>query len=527
MGVRENKNPSDMWAFLYETGFWLAVASLVAWVFVANTYRWYRYLVWAFIVGVMAWGAAWLFGVWGLGFKLWVGARDLLVAGALLLAATFVKRAPSSWHWLAWLIVPVGFLFYHDNLRATFAERQNESGGTEQTIGQDIPLDPAGELLVEVREPADPARLQAALAPFDIEPVRAFAPAAPETTHLDAWFVVDVPSTLAVARIKEVLTQIEGVEWVEENEQVQASPMPAALPRRRSEELGVNDPEADRQWGLSVTGMAAAYQLLSSVQPSKTALVAILDSGVDARHEDLKEQFVSQGPRNDRDVLGHGTHVAGIAGAVTNNGLGIAGPAPNDAFLRLTSIKVLTDNGTGSQRTIIDGIIKAADAGADVINLSLGGPSTTTRQRAYEQAVQYAAERGAIVVAAAGNANSDARRFAPANVPGLISVAAVDTNLNKASFSNFVTHLDMGIAAPGTAIHATLPNNRYAPLSGTSMAAPFISGVLALMKALKPDLDTETAWQILDRTGKKTGDTRATGKLVQVDKALEEVTNGR
>ncbi len=516
-----------MWAFLYETGFWLAVASLVAWVFVAGTWRWYRLLVWAFIVGVAAWGAAWLFGVWGLGFKLWVGARDLLVAGTLLLAATFVKRAPSSWHWLAWLIIPVGFLFYHDNLRATFAERQNESGQKEVPIGQKIPLEAEGELLVELREPADPALLQTALAPFGIEPERAFAPAAPETTHLDAWFVVDVPPTAAVARVKEALARLEGVEWVEENELVQASPLPAAWPRRRNEELGVNDPEADRQWGLGATGMASAWRLLSAVEPAKTALVAILDSGVDARHEDLRDQFVSQGPRNDRDALGHGTHVAGIAGAVTNNGLGVAGPAPNDAFLRLTSIKVLADNGTGSQRTIINGIIKAADAGADVINLSLGGPSTTTRQRAYEQAVQYAAERGAIVVAAAGNANSDARRFAPANVPGLISVAAVDTNLNKASFSNFVTHLDMGIAAPGTAIHSTLPNDRYAPLSGTSMAAPFISGVLALMKALQPELDTQTAWQILDRTGQKTGDTRATGKLVQVDKAIREVVAGQ
>ncbi len=512
-----------MWAFLYEIGFWLTVTALVAWVFVAAEADWRRRLVWLFLAGIGSWGASWLFGVWGLGFKLWVAARDLFAAALMLLAATFVKRAPKAHHWLGWLIVPLAFVFYHDNLRATFAERpraENDATGR-------ISLDPQGELLVEIAESATADMLKEVVAPYGATVTRAFHPAAPQRTTLDAWYVLDLPDEQAALAVKRVLEATKGVRWVEENELIQVVPLharPAPAPRHA---LGVDDPEADKQWGLEAIGMARAYALLAQLEPKRTARIAILDSGIDAQHEDLQAQYVSQGPRHDRDVLGHGTHCAGIAGAVTNNGTGIAGPAPKKGFVEITSFKVLSDNGTGSQRSIIDGMIKAVDAGADVISLSLGGPTTSARQRAYAEAVRYAAEEGVVVVAAAGNAGSDARRYSPANVPGLIAVAAVDTNLQRASFSNHVTQLDMAVAAPGTAIHSTLPGHRYAPLSGTSMAAPFVAGVLGLMKALEPELSTREAWQILHHTGRPTSDTRATGRLIQVDRALERLLEKR
>ncbi len=510
-----------MWAFLYEAGFWLTLSALMAWVFVARMTHWYRLLVWAFIIGSIAWSTSWLLGVWGLGFKLWVAARDLFVIGLALLAATFVKKAPQSYHWLAWLIVPLTFVFFHDNLKATFAERPQADADENWESG--IPLDPNGELLVELREPADPGLLDDLSDRFSLHIRPAFAPAQPQLTHLDAWYLVDVPPQVEVAKVKEALSALKAVVWVEENERMQLAPIVVQPMATFKHNLVVNDPEASKQWGLSPIGVPRLYALLHKVQPQKKALIAILDSGVDARHEDIKGQYHSLAPRHDRDRLGHGTHCAGIAAAVTNNHIGIASPVPHPRFAALMSIKVLSDNGSGTQREIIAGIVQAVDAGADVINLSLGGPSTTARQRAYRQAVQYADARGTIIVAAAGNANRDARLFAPANVKGIIAVAAVDTTLHKASFSNSVAHLQMPLAAPGTAIYSTLPNNRYQALSGTSMAAPIVTSIVALMKSLHPQLTTSQAWEILHQTGRNTPDGNATGRLIQADKALAQL----
>ena len=103
--------------------------------------------------------------------------------------------------------------------------------------------------------------------------------------------------------------------------------------------------------------------------------------------------------------------------------------------------------------------------------------------------MEYAAKKGAIVVVAAGNSNMNAKDYAPANTPGVITVAALDTNLNRASFSNFVQDLDQGIAAPGVAIYSSIPGNKYAAFNGTSMATPYVAGLVGLMKSLQPDLN--------------------------------------
>ncbi|MFQ5448355.1 MAG: S8 family serine peptidase, partial [Saprospiraceae bacterium] len=258
-------------------------------------------------------------------------------------------------------------------------------------------------------------------------------------------------------------------------------------------------------------------------KPVKKTRLAILDTGVDASHEDLADNFVSTRKKYDYDKSGHGTHCAGIAAAVSNNNKGIASFSRNNAFVEVTSIKVLSDAGYGSQKMIIDGILEAADNGADVISLSLGGPSSDSKQRAYKKAVDYANRKGAIVLVAAGNSKTNARRYAPANTPGVIAVSAVDTLLRRASFSNFVQDLGMAVAAPGVKIYSTFPGNQYKTLNGTSMAAPYVSGLVSLMKSLRPGLTTRQVFNILNKTGMETKGKKETGRLIQPAVAVREL----
>jgi thermitase len=265
------------------------------------------------------------------------------------------------------------------------------------------------------------------------------------------------------------------------------------------------------------------YRILSEQQARKKAKIVILDTGVDGTHEDLDDNFTSIETKYDTDPHGHGTHCAGIAAGVTNNGLGIgslAGTNDESPFVEVSSVKVLSASGMGTQKTIIAGIIEAADEGADVISLSLGGRSNQSSQRAYSAAVEYAHRAGAIVVAAAGNSNRNAKDFAPANAEGIITVAAIDEHLLRAPFSNRTEDIEMAIAAPGVGIYSTVPGNQYKKYSGTSMACPFVAGLLGVMKSLEPELDHRTAYRMLHDTGLTTSETRVTGRIVQPADAL-------
>ena len=148
-------------------------------------------------------------------------------------------------------------------------------------------------------------------------------------------------------------------------------------------------------------------------------------------------------------------------------------------------------NGSGTQKGIIAGIIEAADRGAAVISMSLGGRSTQSRQQAYQDAVKYASQKGAVVVAAAGNSGQNAKDYAPVNTPGVIGVAALDTLGRKAGFSNTVQDIRMAVAAPGVQIYSTIPGNQYASFNGTSMATPHVAGVIGLLKSMNPNLNTQ------------------------------------
>ena len=257
------------------------------------------------------------------------------------------------------------------------------------------------------------------------------------------------------------------------------------------------DPAFGKQWGLHNTGQVYnpdysagtpdadvdAPEAWDAVQ-GNGVYVAILDTGIDQDHPELASKIVANKNMTDSasvdDMYGHGTHVAGIVAATANNGLGGSGVAPQASLM---NVKVLSDSGSGATTWIANGMIWAADNGAQVINMSLGStlPSTTL-----QNAVNYAWGKGVVVVAAAGN-NGRNIRFYPAYYGNCLAVAATDAKDARASFSNYGTWVD--IAAPGSIIYSTLPNHpaemgaslSYGWASGTSMATPFVAGAAALV----------------------------------------------
>lgn len=404
--------------------------------------------------------------------------------------------------------------------------------GAQQNQPAAIALDPSGEwLLLPSAEPGTAARLRRWAADRQIRVREAFAPAEPQATLLDEYLIFDLPDGSSQAAAWQQELQESGlVDWLEPNELLRLPP-PVGGPAtsRNAPVLAVNDPQAAQQWALGVLEINKIHQLVDQgrIRPRKRALIAILDTGIDAQHEDLAANYMSVNKLYDNDPKGHGTHCAGIAAAVTHNSKGVAGWSKNNEFVRVTSIKVLNANGMGSQESIIDGIIEAADRGADVISLSLGGFSNQRRQRAYEEAVAYAARKSSIVVAAAGNFNRPATGFAPANAKGVIVVAAIDANLNRAAFSNYLNQIDMPLAAPGVDILSTVPANGYQSFSGTSMAAPYVAGAIGMLRSLQPSLQAAQAYELLHETGRILPAGAATGRLIQPAAALQRLMEKR
>jgi hypothetical protein len=272
---------------------------------------------------------------------------------------------------------------------------------------------------------------------------------------------------------------------------------------------GVNLVNAPEAWARGYTGQGV--------------VVAVLDTGVDRNHADLAGniwtnagEIANDGLDNDGngyvdDVYGwnfangnnntldgnrHGTHVAGTI-AAANNGFGATGVAYNS---RIMPVKVLSDSGSGSYSGVAQGIRYAVDNGADVINMSLGGGSTDS---AVQSALQYASSRGVIVVMAAGNAGAAQPGYPASSATSWgLAVGAVDSSNQMASFSNRAgSNSSMRyVTAPGVQVYSTLPNGGYGFLSGTSMAAPHVAGVVALMLSANPNLTDAQVRQIITDT---------------------------
>jgi hypothetical protein len=234
-------------------------------------------------------------------------------------------------------------------------------------------------------------------------------------------------------------------------------------------------------------------------------IVAVVDSG-SGPHPDLAENLLPgrsfSGSTetingNDIDSSGHGSHVAGIIAAVANNGIGGSGVAPNAKIL---PIQVLDQAGQGDARDVAAGVRFAADNGARVINLSLGG---ATESSSLTQAITYANDKGVLVVAAAGNGGAADKPKWPASLDLTLAVTAVDQANNATSFDQRGDYIDL--SAPGANIVSTAKGD-YVTLSGTSMAAGFVAGAAALLFAAEPRVTNAQVRDILLRTATDIGE---------------------
>lgn len=231
------------------------------------------------------------------------------------------------------------------------------------------------------------------------------------------------------------------------------------------------------QWALPVIGAPDAWAALPADAPTVT--VAVIDSGSCANHPDLSGRISSGWDFVDNDddpddTFGHGCQVSGIIAANADNGIGIAGVAPNAMIM---PVRVLDVNGVGTYSNVAAGIVWAVDHGAPIINLSLGGANPSN---VLEAAVNYAVSRNVTLVAAAGNTGGNI--LYPAAYNPVIAVGSVDQNLQRSSFSSYLPQLDL--LAPGRHILTTSNDGDYTMVSGTSFVAPQVVGIAALNKVL-------------------------------------------
>src|SRR5712692_5514 len=300
-------------------------------------------------------------------------------------------------------------------------------------------------------------------------------------------------------------------------------------------EVVPSDPFFVDQWGLNSIGAPTAWNVNLG---SRSVLVAVVDTGVWWTQPDIQANMWTNpldgthgydfvdGDTNPMDVdpsgTYHGTGVAGVIAAITDNGQGIAGTAQ----ISVIALRALGSNGQGSSYNTSQAIRWAADHGAKVINLSLGTNETFIGPTDIQLAVNYAWSKGALIVAAAGNSGTSTLDY-PARLANVVSVAAIDESGQRASFSNYGSGLDL--SAPGTRI-VTLnggnnqPNNVHY-LQGTSFSTPFVSGAAALLLSVDPSLTNVELWNILNSTAVQPGG--GTGIYVTDTHVLWGTVSGR
>ena len=277
-----------------------------------------------------------------------------------------------------------------------------------------------------------------------------------------------------------------------------------------------NDSYYGSQWALAAISAVQGWSVFpATFSGVPTAPIAIVDTGVDATHEDLAGRIsplsasclsdvCTQGVPTDDD--GHGTHVSGIAGASADNGVGVAGLAYDSPLI---VVRVFPSDSTqgAALSDVADGIAWAAQHGAKVINLSLGAtggayPVTLCN------AVQAAISNGVVVVAAAGNGDPPGTPVStptyPAACPGVVGVAATDASDVPGSFSNFGSP-DVFVSAPGVSVVSTLPGDSYGYMSGTSMASPYVTALVALIRSLHPEASVAQLRELLALSSDKVG----------------------
>ncbi len=240
-----------------------------------------------------------------------------------------------------------------------------------------------------------------------------------------------------------------------------------------------NDPCVEKQWALDQIEALKSWQI---TRGNPEILVAVLDTGIDQSHEDLKGKVIAEVNFTDsptsRDIYGHGTHIAGIISANSNNSIGIAGVAPE---CRLMNIKIANDRGRCQPSAVARGIVWASDNGASVINISVGFREPSPE---LANAIDYAWNRGAVIIAAAGNQGTECPIY-PAYYENCIAVTAIKQDDTLVPLSNHDDWVD--VAGPGLNIYSTLPDNGYDYKTGTSFATAYVSGLAALFFSLVTD----------------------------------------
>jgi serine protease len=318
--------------------------------------------------------------------------------------------------------------------------------------------------------------------------------------------------------VRNALANIPGVRYVEDNGVMKALVTP-------------NDARYGEQYGPGMMHFPEAWGMVGYGTSNVT--VALVDSGIRKTHQDFDPARILQGydyvnnDNNPDDNCGHGTHTAGTVGATTNNSVGVAGMAQ----VKILEMKGLSSSFlsgcSGSNAGIAQAIRDAADQGAKVISMSIGGASSTVMQ----DAVSYAAGKGVIIVAAAGNDGGNNSIDYPGAYPEVIAVAALDSNKTRASYSDGGPQLD--ISAPGSNVLSTYNSNdtSYSSLSGTSMATPHVAGAIALaLSCAQPGYGPTQIVQALYNTAEDLG---AAGRddlygygLARADRLVQQVCNG-
>ncbi|MFV8829695.1 S8 family peptidase [Alkalihalobacterium sp. APHAB7] len=314
--------------------------------------------------------------------------------------------------------------------------------------------------------------------------------------------VVTIPNNELTSCVSKYASST-AVRFVEEDHRIQVEPITSqtehsSLEQVESSAITTNDPLLEKQWGLTNVNAQGAWEL-ARVSPI-SARIAIIDTGVNRNHPDLRRKVIHNANFSNSstadDVHGHGTHIAGIAAASTNNGSGIAGMSYNSSSIM--NIKVLGDTGSGTHSNVAQGIIYAANQGADIINMSFGAAESNDTLRS---AINYAHQKGILLVGAAGNNASKMAQY-PAAFNQVLAVAATNQRNELAPFSNYGSWVE--VAAPGQDILSTFPVVSgdlmgYKVASGTSQAASFISGLAGLIKATNPGLSNGDIRSIIQR----------------------------
>ena len=301
-----------------------------------------------------------------------------------------------------------------------------------------------------------------------------------------------------------------------------------------------NDPAFSNQradWYFNAVKANVAWNITTG---DEKIVVAIIDCGFDLNHPDLKKKIVH--PYNviskDSNVfasstLFHGTHVAGIALANSNNRIGSSGIAPGCSLM---PIQISGNDGSFSSSDVIDGLLYAIKHNANVINMSLGkqiperlknssiqnqelfiNTSLKDEEFFWNELFTYAEKQNIPIVIASGNDNSMVGLDPMQRSETIIKVSSIDSSFKKAPYSNFGP--ESTICAPGTSIYSCIPNNKFGFLDGTSMASPIVAGTVALMKSVNPNLKNIDIIKILKNTSQPLRDQNF-GSLLQIDKAV-------